>query len=37
VSAPGYQPAAPRTVTVSGDECHVRQVAVTVELTPEGS
>lgn len=37
VTAPGYQPIAPRTVTVTGDECHVQQVAITVDLTPSGS
>ncbi len=37
VSAPGYQPIAPRTVTVTGDECHVQQVRLTVDLTPSGS
>ena len=34
VTAPGYQPSTARTVTVTGDECHVRPVSVTVDLTP---
>lgn len=34
VTAQGFQPSAPRTVVVTGDECHVRGQAVTVDLTP---
>ena len=34
VTAPGFQPAAPRTLVVTEDECHVRGVSVTVDLTP---
>lgn len=34
VTAQGFQPAAPRTIVVTGDECHVRGQAVSVDLTP---
>ncbi len=34
VTAQGYQPSAPRTIVVTGDECHVRGQAVTIDLTP---
>ena len=34
VSAPGYRTSAPRTVTVTGDECHVQPVSITVDLAP---
>jgi hypothetical protein len=35
VTATGFQPAAPRTLTVSAGECHVSPVSVTVDLTPQ--
>ena len=35
VTAPGFQPAAPRTLSVTADECHVSPVSVTVDLTPQ--
>lgn len=34
VSAPGYRTSAARTVTITGDECHVQPVSITVDLTP---
>lgn len=36
VTAPGFQPAAPRTLTVgrTADGCHVQGVSVTIDLTP---
>ncbi|MDO9015946.1 MAG: carboxypeptidase-like regulatory domain-containing protein [Deltaproteobacteria bacterium] len=34
VSAPGFVSPAPRTVVVTGDECHVIGVSVPIELTP---
>ena len=34
VSAPGFVSPAPRPVVVTGDECHVNGVSVTIELTP---
>lgn len=34
VSAPGFVSPAPRTVVVTGDECHVTGESVTIELTP---
>ncbi len=34
VTAQGYQASAPRTIVVTGDECHVRGQAVTIDLTP---
>ena len=35
ITAPGFQPTAPRTLTVTADECHVSPVSVTVDLTPQ--
>lgn len=34
VAAPGYRTSVARTVTVTGDECHVQPVSLTVDLTP---
>lgn len=34
VTAQGYQSPAPRTLVVTGDECHVNGQAVTIDLTP---
>jgi len=34
VAAPGYVSPAPRTVVVTGGECHVNGVSVTIDLTP---
>lgn len=36
VTAPGFQPAAPRALTVgrTADGCHVQGVSVTIDLTP---
>ena len=34
VAAPGYVSPAARTVVVTGNECHVNGVSVTIDLTP---
>lgn len=34
VTAQGYQPSSPRTIVVTGDECHVNGQSVTIDLTP---
>lgn len=34
VTAQGFQPAPPRSIVVTGDECHVRGQAVAIDLTP---